>query len=260
MGLFIEIKNQNTEIKRCISSNRELGEQKVTIGNGQESHLVIDDPSWVNLQFEIFSKENKYFLKAHKCEFLTLYKISPNEQILVTLNDLIILGNSEGFVIMRCCGTNNINKEQKKEILEVNSHIIHPKINEPPEVLGNSTDPKLILRFIKGQYIGRVYEYTTKDKIAFGREELANHHNIIFSSNLISAQHLIMFFDLKYECWMVKEATEKGSLNCSYLALTTNSTVNRVNRQQNISPDFYLAMGTECEFITANTYVSVIFV
>ena len=251
------------EMKRFIQLSQEQGgNQKITIGKGQESHLVVDDSAWENIQFEIFFTELRYFLRAYKCQYLSLFKLPPHKCIIVTTKDFILLSNSEGFIITQCCGINNINEKLKRGILEPNSHIIHPKINEPLEVKENSTDPQIRLRFLKGQLMGRVYKFNINDKIAFGREEIPDHQNIIFTSNLISVHHLIMFFDQEYECWMIKEASEKGSLNCSYIALTSNSTANRINREQevNISPDFYLAMGTQSDFITASTSLSVIYI
>ena len=259
MGIIIELKNKNFEIIRCITGNQDQGEQKVIIGTGQESSIKVDDPSWESIQFEIFSKEEKYYLRAYKCQFLTLFKIPMNKNTIVTTRDFLLLANSEGFMITNSCGINNLTDDLKKIILETDSNIIHPKIKEPPEVMGNSTDPKLVIRFVKGEYIGRVYEFTIQDKIAFGREKLKDHQNIIFSSNLISDKHLLMFFDEKYGCWMVKDGKMEGSLNCSYLALTTNSSRNRSNREQLISPDFYMPMDTQCEFVTASTSLIVIY-
>ena len=157
MGIIIELKNKNFEIIRCITGNQDQGEQKVIIGTGQESNIMVDDPSWESIQFEIFSKEEKYYLRAYKCQFLTLFKIPMNKNIIVTTRDFLLLANSEGFVISRSCGINNLTDNLKKIIQESDSDIIHPKINELPEVMGNSTDPKLVIRFVKEEYIGRVF-------------------------------------------------------------------------------------------------------
>ena len=259
MGIIIELKKKNYVITRCITGNQEQGEQKVIIGTGQESNIIFDDPDWESIQFEIFSKEEKYYLRAYKCQSATFFKIPVNKNIIVTTKDFLLLANSEGFKITSSCGINNLTDDLKKIILETDSDIIHPKIKEPPEMMENSTDPKLAIKFEVGEYKGRIYEFTIQDKIAFGREKLKDHQNIIFSSKNMSAQILLMFFDEKYGCWMVK-VQKKSRLNCSYLALTTNSSQNRINREQQISPDFYMPMDIQSEFVTGSTSLIVIYI
>ena len=235
------------------SEEEKGGEQRITIGKGEPSMLIIKDPAWQNIQFEIFSEEDRYFLRAYKCQYLSLFKIPKNKKTIVTTKDFILLANTEGFIITKCCGINNIDEKQKKEIMERGSEIIHPKINELPEVMGNSTEPIITIQFVKGELIGQVFTYKTGDQILFGRENRHGYKTIVFQSNLISAQHLLLFYDNKYACWMIMEIEEKPSLNSSYLAISNTS---NVNREGEISPDFYIG-NTKCEFVTGLTSLSI---